>query len=105
MPKKPINYDTRLFIKCSTEDKIKIKEKAKNVGKDLSDYARNILLQKKISPKIDLQTLIEIRRIGTNLNQITRRINSSKVIDNPQELLEKIEILTKELEKIKALIH
>jgi Bacterial mobilisation protein (MobC). len=104
MAKKTINFDTRLYIKCSSEDKKIIKEKARKVGNDLSDYARNLLLNKKISSKTDLQTILELRKIGTNLNQITRKINSSSFISDPQEFVLKIEKIHEELEKIKSMI-
>lgn len=63
-----------------------------------SDFARSAILRKKIKLPVEKKLLFELNKIGTNLNQIAKAVNSRK---------DKIQILTElvEIEKsIKELI-
>jgi len=104
MVKKIVHYDTRIDIKCTSGDKILIKEKAKEAGKDISDYMRTVALNKKIESKTDLHTVIQIRRIGSNINQIARKMNSTSEIKNVDELILRLKLIHQELEEMKSIL-
>ena len=61
-----------------------------------SSFTRNILLKKKINSKTDDKLILEINRIGNNLNQIARAVNKQERINVLSELV-KIEQSIKEL--------
>ena len=105
MAKKSINFDSQLNFKCTKEDVKIIKKKAQEVGKDVSNYMRSVSVNKHIFSKTDLQTVIQLRRIGGNVNQIAKKINSSTVISNPIDILNKLEQIRKELEEIKTILN
>ena len=62
-----------------------------------SSFTRNLLLKKKINSKTDDKLILEINRIGNNLNQIARAVNKQERINVLSELV-KIEQSIKELE-------
>ncbi len=61
-----------------------------------SSFTRNLLLKKKINSKTDDKLILEINRIGNNLNQIARAVNKQERINVLSELV-KIEQTIKEL--------
>ena len=61
-----------------------------------SSFTRNLLLKKKINSKTDDKLILEINRIGNNLNQIARAVNKQERINVLSELV-KIERSIKEL--------
>ena len=61
-----------------------------------SSFTRNLLLKKKINSKTDDKLILEINRIGNNLNQIARAVNKQERINVLSELV-KIEQNIKEL--------
>lgn len=61
-----------------------------------SSFTRNLLLKKKINSKTDDKLILEINRIGNNLNQIARAVNKQERINVLSELV-KIEQSIKEL--------
>ena len=68
--------NTTLTIRLTDSEKSAIYKKSKKAKLTLTDYILKTSLQTEIKV-IDLQPLlIELKRIGNNLNQITRKINS-----------------------------
>ena len=61
-----------------------------------SSFTRNLLLKKKVNSKTDDKLILEINRIGNNLNQIARAVNKQERINVLSELV-KIEQSIKEL--------
>ena len=61
-----------------------------------SSFTRNLLLKKKINSETDDKLILEIIRIGNNLNQIARAVNKQERINVLSELV-KIEQSIKEL--------
>ena len=85
-----------------TDDEMQIiTENAKNAGyKTAGSYVRDVALKKRISsPKIDLagarEIAAEIRHIGSNINQIARKMNMSINV-NPQD----VEALQKSMKEL-----
>lgn len=70
------NRGEYLHIRVSKEEKDKIADIAKSLGISLSTYARKSLLRERIISKIDIQTVFEIKKIGVNLNQLAKHVNT-----------------------------
>lgn len=68
--------DIRLTIKIKADDKKIIQGKAKKAGyKSTSKYIRDILLKVDIVAKADVDLILQVRKIGVNINQITKLCN------------------------------
>lgn len=66
-----------LTFRVTPEERDQIERKAISAGKSLSDYIRDSSLKTEIVVIDDLNEFtIEFRRIGNNLNQITKAVNS-----------------------------
>ena len=78
------NRTERIFIRVSPTEKKKIEEKAALVNKSVANYL--IVLSensKVIDTKIIPTLILDIRRVGTNINQIAAVANSQKYINKP----------------------
>ena len=76
--KKEDNRSTRLFIRVTPDEYEIVKERTAKTGLNISEYARRILMGKTIveAPPVDLNILIrEMKRVGSNLNQILKKLN------------------------------
>lgn len=83
-------------IRFSPAEYEKIITELEKSNLSFSAFTRNLLLKKKINSKTDDKLLIEINRIGNNLNQIARAVNKEERINVLSELV-KIEQSIKEL--------
>ncbi len=70
------NREEYLNIRVSKEEKEQIKKIAKSLGVSVSTYTRKSLLKEHITSKTDIQTIFEIKKIGVNLNQLAKHINT-----------------------------
>ena len=69
----------RIELRIRNEDKEKLKEKAAAAGyKSVSKYIRDCALGKKITARVDIDAVYNLRKVGNNLNQIARQINTEK---------------------------
>lgn len=78
----------RLFIRVTQSEYEAIKSKSVKSGLSLSEYSRRILLGETVveAPPVDFILLIrEVKRVGSNLNQVLKKINVLGVA-HPQEL-------------------
>ena len=69
----------KIFVALWLDEKesIKLKDKVSKTNYNQSEYIRSCILNKKITTVPGIRDLvIEIKRIGNNLNQITRSVNS-----------------------------
>lgn len=58
-----------------------VEEQAAAAGLSLSDYCRRVLLAQRVQPRrsqTDAAALLELNRIGVNLNQIARALNADR---------------------------
>jgi Arc/MetJ-type ribon-helix-helix transcriptional regulator len=70
------NKTERFSIKINKQDKAIIKEKAKKAGYgSTSSYIRDVLLEKNIIPRADKEMILQVRKIGVNINQLTKLSN------------------------------
>jgi hypothetical protein len=82
-PKKSIKNDQVLHVKCTLLDKTTIQGKARIAGYTVSRFMREIALKGKIDrkdktfPKEVLKFEALINNIGSNLNQIAKKLNST----------------------------
>ena len=86
--------------RLSEEEKEQVFRRAKAEGVTLSMYLRKSVLGERITSKADIQTVFELKKIGTNLNQLAKHVNSLPVDENIRLSLESIEMYIKELKQI-----
>ena len=78
------NRTERIFIRVSPTEKKKIEEKAALVNKSVANYLIDLSeTSKVIDTKIIPTLILDIRRVGTNINQIAAVANSQKYINKP----------------------
>ena len=78
------NRTERIFIRVSPTEKKKIEEKAALVNKSVANYLTDLSDNSKvIDTKIIPTLILDIRRVGTNINQIAAIANSQKYINKP----------------------
>lgn len=96
-----------ITIRLNDDEKEKLIRAAQEQGLSLSDYVRATLLgartvRRKKSNCKELQLVAyELNKIGTNLNQIARRVNTTREIDiHALEQLARIEDMLVEIVRI-----
>ncbi len=70
--------DVRVYIRVSQDELDAIKKNQDKAGLRLSEYARRLLMGEVVvaAPPADLNHLIrELKRIGSNLNQLLKKLN------------------------------
>ena len=82
-------------IRCSVEEQQRIRERAKNASLSVSHYVRSMAVSGRIvlhqEQKIDPAYVEQLRRIGVNLNQITKAVHEQRAVpDELYRLLERI---------------
>lgn len=84
------------FTKAQKEN---FQKKADAAGKDMATLIRESALKSRvtITSKTDTETKLELKRIGVNVNQITRVMNRHHNVSCMKEDLEKLEKLVDEL--------
>lgn len=97
----------RIELRISNEDKEKLKEKAAAAGyKSVSKYIRDCALGKKITAHVDIDAVYNLRKVGNNLNQIARQINTEKKDETLFALKSDIEALIWNVsDVIRKIIH
>lgn len=90
--------EIRKTIRFSEDEFSKIQELMSEHKLTFAEFARASILKKKIKTNLTKDLLFEINRVGNNLNQIARKVNSGS--DRKNLLIELIQI-RKELEAIK----
>ena len=93
------NKNSRIFIRITAEDKLEIEAKAKSLGCTSSQYIRDVVLNNKIITKTDVEMVFQVRKIGTNVNQIARLCNAMNVV-SPDEIFDKFDGYFLELKDI-----
>ena len=91
----------RIFIRVSPTEKKKIEEKAKQVNRTVAGYLLSLSESRRIIDTTKMASLIvEIRKIGVNINQIAAVANTQKYVN--KEMQTKI---IKHQEEIIDLLH
>lgn len=74
-------------IRCTEDEKTLIKARSNQSGLSMSEYVRQMALTGKIVVKgntLDLDAVTQLRKLGVNLNQQTKKFNSMGIM--PVEL-------------------
>lgn len=74
-------------IRCTEDEKKLILSKSKSAGLSMSEYVRQMALSGKIvvrESSLNLDAAVQLRKLGVNLNQQTKKLNSTGVM--PVEL-------------------
>ena len=76
----PLKKSEAFRVRLTVEERATIEAKADKVGLSVSDYVRRCALSRKLPQPpahgIDFEAKQELRRIGVNLNQITKAMNA-----------------------------
>lgn len=104
-PKKSIDQ-LRLLqinIRVTLEEQVLLEEASKSYGLSVIEYIRIRSLKKQLPkynlPSVNRDLIIELSRIGNNLNQLTRKANQNEMLSN--ELIQVLYHLKKKLEEVK----
>ncbi len=88
-----------LTIRVTEKEKQYIKKRAEKAGLSVTDYIVRLSLETPIFIPVNMQPfLLELKRIGNNINQLTTKVNS-KVFSsyNFEEFIKAIEKLTERI--------
>ena len=80
--------DVRKTLRFSVEEFAQIQAELDRANISFSTFARSAILKKKIKLPIEREYLYELNRIGTNLNQIAKAVNSGERINVLRKLIE-----------------
>ncbi len=80
--------DVRKTLRFSAEEFAQIQAELDRANISFSTFARSAILKKKIKLPIEREYLYELNRIGTNLNQIAKAVNSGERINVLRKLIE-----------------
>lgn len=92
----------RIQVRVSEEDYVKILKRASK-SQSLNSYMREIALTGKIiesTPSITLEHLLELNRIGNNVNQIAKAVNSAEINLFQKSTRKELEKIVHELREI-----
>ena len=100
------NRTKALLVRLTEEEATQLKEQSARTGRTQSDIIRSAWKKLKIIelPPTDFaETVIQLRRIGNNLNQVARAANTGEVhIPEIQTVLSEIVAIDKKLNRIRA---
>jgi len=82
--------DKQLHLRCSTDERQQLEERAKKASKNLSEYMIACSLGAEIKERMPLEVRRYIIGIGTNLNQLTRLANAGKLSVESEDKLKKM---------------
>lgn len=91
--------DIKKTVRLSKDENLKLDEMLKNHNLTFSNFARAKILNQKIKSKITNDLIFEVSKIGNNLNQISKYVNTKKALDFG--VLEKLIKIEKHLEGLR----
>lgn len=94
------NKTKTIIVRLSATEKEVAVKRAKSEGVSLSTYLRKSILGERIISKTDIQTVFEIKKVGVNLNQLAKHINTLPVDENIVRSIAEIDSYIKELKQI-----
>ena len=93
-----------VHLRLTPDEFTLLKEQSERTGRSMSNVIRSAWKKMKIvelPPADFLETVVQLRRIGNNLNQLTRAANAGEVnIPEIKSVLSKIAAVDKRLPKI-----
>lgn len=106
--KDSMEKETRLDVRCSRAEIGEWKKRAQEHELSLSAYARSCLNKGPAVSrvvKVDPALIRQIAAIGNNLNQLTRRVNTSLRSPDRVVILQVLEAIKGDLEKILGILE
>lgn len=94
------NRTKTIKIRLTEDEKERVVKRSKEEGITLSSFMRKSVLCEKFVSKTDVQTVFELKKIGNNLNQLAKHINSLPIDKIILNSLESIDKYIKELRQI-----
>jgi len=94
--------DMTLTIRVTEKEKLYIKKRAEKADLSTTDYIVRLSLETPIFIPVNMQPfLLELKRIGNNINQLTKKVNA-KVFSsyNFEEFIEAIDKLTERIGEV-----
>jgi hypothetical protein len=70
------NKSSWVKLRVTSDEKAMIEQKANSAGLSTSKFIRNMANDAKVYEKYDRLISGQLKRIGNNLNQITKRVNA-----------------------------
>ena len=94
--------DMTLTIRVSEKEKQYIKKRAKKAGLSVTDYIVRLSLETPIFIPVNMHPfLLELKRIGNNINQLTKKVNA-KIFSsyNFEEFIKAVDKLTERIGEV-----
>lgn len=88
----------RKTIRFSEDEFAQIEAKLKEHNLSFSEFSRGAILRKKIKTKLTLDYIYQLQKIGNNLNQVAKGLNSQKSDIPNSEILRKLVDIEKLIE-------
>jgi hypothetical protein len=86
-------------LRLTEKENLQLEENLQKHNLKFSEFARAKILNQKIKSKITNDLIYEVSKIGNNLNQIAKYVNTQKALDF--RVLEKLVSIEKKLEEIR----
>ena len=89
-------------LRVTAAERVLVDERAAAAGLTLVEYCRRAIFKSRIAPKrgtVDQALLVELNRVGVNLNQIAHKVNAGRNLppDFPEALAEVRDAIAKVL--------
>ena len=88
----------RKTIRFTEDEFAKIEQKLIEHNLSFSEFSRSAILQKKIKTKLTIDYIFQLQKIGNNLNQIAKNLNSKKTDIPNSKILESLVRIEKLIE-------
>lgn len=94
------NRDISIKIRLTEAEKEQLLQRSKEEGKSLSSFIRESALKGRSISKTDVQMIYELRKIGANINQLAKHINTLPSDENILYSLDRINQYLSDVETI-----
>lgn len=88
-------------LRFSEDEILQIEKECKIYNQKFSTYARKKILDIEMKSQIEMNLILELKRIGNNLNQIAKKINEDDKAEKLQ-LFTKLASIENEIKKLNS---
>jgi len=96
-----ISRNIRKTLRFSNDEFSQIEEKLSEHNFTFSEFARSAILNKKIHTKLTTDMIFQTQKIGINLNQIAKALNSKKSDIPNSEILKALVKIQNQIQELK----
>ena len=93
-----------ILLRLTKDEKDILARRAEEHGKTVSSFIRSTCIYGKFASKTDVQTVLELRKIGSNINHLVKYVHMLPVDENVAYSLKRIHEYMDELDIIKKKI-